>query len=242
MSFLTDQQPGSLFSELGELSLAPGGGPQSWDPQPKAHAGSQRALLVRGAGSTPLTPLTPRTDQDKLSPSHCDIEIKGSGMPLTAGGSNHGTSLGSAGESPDSPSSSSPSPSPVSPVGCLTAALGLQMAISPPLAPGLPCVDPPSPPSPAACYPVGAPLMGGISPTEAFSHSDFGKASVPQQAAGEGRTGVIDNNNDVEEEEEQKEVMAGAEVTPGALQLSKSSSPDRSQEEGGGGTVLHRPG
>ena len=239
MSSLSDQQPSSLFSEYSELSLAPGGAPQSWDWQHKAgkDISGPRALLVGGGGPLTPTPLTSLTDEDKLClferQGDGDIEMKGSGIPLMAGGSVH-ISLGSAGESPDSPPSSSPSPSPGSSMGCLTPspALGLQVGISLPLAPGLPCVDPPSAPAHGGHYPVGTPLIGmcpagGISPTKAWSDSNFGDVSMLQQVPGDSRRGVIDNNY----MEEQEEMMAGAEVTPDARQLAKGSSPDESEEE-----------
>ena len=153
MSSLSDQPPGSLFSEYSELALAPGGGAQDWDWQHQAggEAGLPRSPLAGGGGSPTPTPMTPLTDEDKLclfAPPGAGAETKGPAGPLTAVGGVHGAYLGSAGESPDSPPSSSPSPSAVSPMGRLTPspALGLRLGVSPPpRVPGRPAWTRPPP-------------------------------------------------------------------------------------------------
>ncbi|XP_072234716.1 uncharacterized protein [Leuresthes tenuis] len=127
MSSLSDQQPGSSYSEHNELCKVPTPRPaQSWDWQHSTtmDMGIPRGLVVGGG---PLVSAG-LTDEDKLcffeQPGQ-DAELK---VPHRVDGLSCSTSvgnasLGSAGESPNSPLSSSPSPSPASP-GRLPSSLG----------------------------------------------------------------------------------------------------------------------
>ncbi|XP_054893137.1 microtubule-associated protein 2 isoform X11 [Poeciliopsis prolifica] len=137
MSSLSDQQPGSPFSEYSELCKVPPTMPvQGWDwqqPSSMEMGTPQGMVMSSGPMSVGLT------DEDKL----CFFEQPGTGsmdralkVPGGGGGisssiSMGNTSLGSTGESPDSPVSSSPSPSPASP-GRLPSALGsTKISLSP---------------------------------------------------------------------------------------------------------------
>lgn len=137
MSSLSDQQPGSPFSEYSELCKVPPTMPvRGWDWQPPsgmAMGTPQGMVMSSGPMSAGLT------DEDKL----CFFKQPGAGsmdpalkVPGRVGGissstSVGNTSLGSAGESPDSPLSSSPSPSPASP-GRLPSAIGsTRISLSP---------------------------------------------------------------------------------------------------------------
>ncbi|XP_078018583.1 uncharacterized protein LOC117264706 isoform X16 [Epinephelus lanceolatus] len=249
MSSLSNQQPGSPFSEYSELckvpSLTPTVPAQSWDWQSPAgmDRGTPRGLVV-GAGA--LTP-TGLTDEDKL----CFYEQPGRGsmdgelkVPGRVGGISGSTSLGnaslgSAGESPDSPLSSSPSPSPASP-GRLSSALGCggtSRGSLPPV-PGSPAkrMELSSPTSAVPPHSMGASLMeaspaDGDSPSEPWNNSSFAESSpkvaMPQVAPNYCVIGVVNDNH----LERGDEVVAGAGAALGAQQLSDGSSGDNSEEE-----------
>lgn len=245
MSSLSDQQPGSPFSEYSELckvpSLSPTVPAQSWDWQHPSgmDMGTPRGLVV---GDGHLAP-TGLTDEDKL----CFFEHPGRGsmdtelkVPGSVGGISGSTSLGnaslgSAGESPDSPLSSSPSPSPASP-GRLPSALGCGgiSRVSLPPVPGSPIRRAELSSSAMAPHSMGASLMeaspvDGDSPSEPWNSSSFAESSpkvaMPQVAPNYCVIGVV-NDNHLE-----SEVVAGAGAALGARQLSEGSSGNSDDEE-----------
>lgn len=240
MSSLSDQQPGSPFSEYSELckvpSLSPTVPAQSWDwKHPSGmDMGTPRGLVVGGG---PLTSAG-LTDEDKL----CFFEQPGRGsvdaelkVPGRVGGISGSTSLGnaslgSAGESPDSPLSSSPSPSPASP-GRLPSALvcGGSSRVSLPPVPGSPArhMELSSPTSAMPPHSTGASLMEA-SPVDGDSPSESSpKVAMPQVAPNYCVIGVVNDNH----LERGDEVVAGAGAALGARQLSEGSSGDNSEEE-----------
>lgn len=248
MSSLSNQNPGSPFSEYSELckvpSLSPTVPPQSWDWQHPSgiDMGAPRGLVVGGG---PLAP-TGLTDEDKL----CFFEQPGRGsmdaelkVPGRAGGVSGSTSLGnaslgSAGESPDSPLSSSPSPSPASP-GRLPSALGCgnTSRVSLPPVPGSPArrMELSSPTSAVPPHSVGASLMDASpvdrhSPSDTWNNSSFAESSpkvaMPQVAPNYCVIGVANDNH----LEKGNKIMAGAGAI-GAQQFSEGSSGDNSEEE-----------
>lgn len=247
MSSVSDQQPGSPFSEYSELckvpSLPPGVPAQSWDWQQPSGGdmGSPRGLVVGDGPSAGLT------DEDKLcffeQPSRggMDAELK---VPVRVGGISGSTSmgnasLGSAGESPDSPLSSSPSPSPASP-GRLPSAMGCGGSVRVPLppVPGSParCRELPSPTSAVPPQSVGDSLVGaspvvGDSPSERWNSSGFAESStkvaMPQVAPNYCVIGVVNDNH----LERVDEVAAGAGGASGTQHFSQGSSGDNSEEE-----------
>ncbi|KAE8280124.1 hypothetical protein D5F01_LYC22262 [Larimichthys crocea] len=249
MSSLSNQQPGSPFSEYSELckvpSLSPTVPAQNWDWQHPSgmDMGTSKGLVV-GAGA--LTP-TGLTDEDKLcffeQPGRggMDVELK---VPDKVAGISGSTSLGnaslgSAGESPDSPLSSSPSPSPASP-GRLPSALGCgdTSRVSLPPVPGSPArhMEQSSPISAMPPHPMGASLMeaaptDGDSTSKPWNNSSFAESSpkvaMPQVAPNYCVIGVVNDNH----LEKGDEVVAGAEAALGAQQLSQGSSGDNSEEE-----------
>lgn len=246
MSSLSNQQPGSNFSEYSELcnvpSLTPTV-PQSWDWQPPTgmDMGTPRGVVVSG-GSLASTGLT---DEDKLcffeqtSRSSVDAELK---VPGRVGGISGSTSLGnaslgSAGESPDSPQSSSPSPSPASP-GRLHSALGCGVTsrVYLPPVPGSSARHMGLSSPTSVMPPMGASLMeasplAGNSPSEPWNHSNFAESSpkvaMPQVAPNYCVIGVVNDNH----LGRNNEAMAGAGAALGARQLSEDSSGDNSEEE-----------
>ncbi|XP_014849733.1 PREDICTED: microtubule-associated protein 4-like isoform X12 [Poecilia mexicana] len=137
MSSLSDQQPGSPFSEYSELCKVPPTMPvQGWDwQQPSGiEMGTPQGMVM---SSGPMS--AGLTDEDKLcffeQPGTGSMEralkVPGRGEGISSSTSMGNTSLGSAGESPDSPVSSSPSPSPASP-GRLPSAIGsTRISLSP---------------------------------------------------------------------------------------------------------------
>lgn len=247
MSSLSDQQPGSPFSEYSELckvpSLSPSVPAQSWDWQhPTAKdTGTPRGLVV---GDRPMAS-DGLTDEDKLcfferpDRGGMDAELK---VPVRVGGMSGSTSmgnasLGSAGDSPDSPLSSSPSPSPASP-GRMPSAMGSGGRVPLPPVPGSParCMELPSPTSAVPPHSVGASLteaspVDGDSPSEHWNSSCFAESStkvaMPQVAPNYCVIGVVSDNH----LERADENVAGAGVASGAQQLSKGSSVDNSEEE-----------
>uniref|UniRef100_A0A3Q0S5J2 Microtubule-associated protein n=1 Tax=Amphilophus citrinellus TaxID=61819 RepID=A0A3Q0S5J2_AMPCI len=251
MSSVSDQQPGSPFSEYSELckvpSLSPSVPAQSWDWQHPSggDTGSPRGLVV---GDGPLASAG-LTDEDKL----CFFEQPGRGgmdaelkVPVRVGGISGSTSmgnasLGSAGESPDSPLSSSPSPSPASP-GRLPSAMGCGGSGRVPLppVPGSPArISSRELPSPTSAVPphsmgeslVGASPVDGGSPSEHWNSSHFAESStkvaMPQVAPNYCIIGVVNDNH----LERGGEVVAGAGVALGTRHLSQGSSRDNSEEE-----------
>ncbi|XP_068438231.1 microtubule-associated protein 4 isoform X7 [Clinocottus analis] len=247
MSSISNQQPGSPFSEYSELckvpSLTTTVPAQSWDWQPPTgmDMGTPKGLVV-GGGTLASTGLT---DEDKL----CIFEQPGSGsidaelkVPSRFGGisgsiSLGNTSLGSAGESPDSPLSSSPSPA--SP-GRLPSALGSggTSRVSLPPVPGSPArrMELSSPTSAMPQHSMGASLMqasliDGDSPSDPWNNSTFvessPKVAMPQVAPNYCVIGVVNNNH----LERANVVVAVAEAALGPQQLSEDSSRDNSEEE-----------
>lgn len=249
MSSLSDQQPGSPFSEYSELcrvpSLSPNVPAQSWDWQHPSgmDMGTPRSLVV-GSGTLTSTGLT---DEDKLcffeQPGRggVDVELK---VPGKAGGISGSTSLGNAslgstGESPDSPLSSSPSPSPASP-GRLPSGLGCggTSRVTLPPVPGSPAghIKLPSPTAAVHPHSMGASLMDdspvdGNSPSEPWNKSSFAESSpkvaMPQVAPNYCVIGVASDN----QLEKNDKVVAGAGAAKVASQLSDGSSKDNSEEE-----------
>ncbi|XP_069368099.1 microtubule-associated protein 4 isoform X12 [Paralichthys olivaceus] len=249
MSSLSDQQPGSPFSEYSDLckvsSLTPTVSEQSWDWQhPSAmDMGPPRSLVP---GDRPLAQ-TGLTDEDKLcffehpSRGGVDAELK---VPGIVGGISGSTSLGnaslgSAGESPDSPLSSSPFPSPASP-GRLPSAQpcsGISRASLPPV-PGSPVrsVELPLPnnamaPHSIGASPVKASPVDGDSPNEQWKSSSFAESSpkiaMPQVAPNYCVIGVVNDNH----LERGGEKVGGAGAALGAQKLCEGSSGDNSDEE-----------
>ncbi|XP_047185690.1 microtubule-associated protein 4 isoform X10 [Scophthalmus maximus] len=249
MSSLSDQQPGSPFSEYSDLCKVSSRSPtvpgQSWDWQRPAamDIGTPRGLMV---GDRPLAQ-TGLTDEDKL----CFFEQPGRGsvgaelkVPGKVGGisgspSLGNASLGSAGDSPDSPFSSSPSPSPVSP-GRLPSALrcgGVSKGSLPPV-PGSPVrrVELSSPTSAMASHSTSASLIetspvDGNCPSEQWNSSSFAESSpkiaMPQVAPNYCVIGVVNDNH----LERGGGDVSGGRAALGARQLSEGSSGDSSDEE-----------
>lgn len=251
MSSLSDQQPGSPFSEYSELckvpSLSPNVPAQSWDWQHPSgmDMGAPRSLVV-GTGALASSGLT---DEDKL----CFFEQPGRGgmdvdlkVPGKVGGIPGSTSLGNAslgstGESPDSPLSSSPSPSPASP-GRLPSGLGCggTSRVSLPPVPGSPAghSEPPSATGTGRPHSMGASLMddspvGGNAPSEPWNNPSFTESSpkvaMPQVAPNYCVMGVSNDNH--LEKGDKVVVGAGAGASLVARQLSEGSSRDNSEEE-----------
>ncbi len=248
MSSLSDQQPGSPFSEYSELckvsSLSPSVPAQSWDWQHPSDMdmGTPRGLVVGGGALVP----TGLTDEDKLcffeqpGRGSMDVELKVPGRvgDITGSTSLGNTSLGSAGESPNSPLSSSPSPSPASP-GRLPSALGCggTSRVSLPPVPGSPArhKDLSSPTSAMPPHSLGASLIeaspvDGDGPSEPWNNSSFAetspKVAMPQVAPNYCVIGVVNDNH-----LERGNDVAGAGAVLGPQQLSKGSSGDNSEEE-----------
>lgn len=248
MSSLSDQQPGSPFSEYSELckvpSLSPTMPAQSWDWQHPSgmDMGAPRGLVVGGGALAP----TGLTDEDKLcffeqpGRGSMDVELK---VPGKVGGISGSTSLGnaslgSAGESPDSPLSSSPSPSPASP-GRLPSAAGCggTSRVTLPPVPGSPSrhIELSSPTTAMPPHSIGASQMeaspvDGDSPSEPWNNTSFAdsspKVAMPQVAPNYCISGVNDNHLGKGDE-----VVAGAGAALGVRQLSEGSSGDNSEEE-----------
>lgn len=191
MSFLSDQQPGSPFSDYGEVckepSLSPAVPAPAWDWQhsPSLDISTPRSLMV-ASGALATTGLT---DEDKL----CFFEAPGRGtgelmvpgkVGLLPGSSSlENASLGSVAESPVSPLSSSLSPSLASP-GRLPSAMTCG-------SPSGVCLEQP--------HPTGASLIDQSlaiveSPPEEWNKSAFGECSpmvaVPQVSLNYGVSGV----------------------------------------------------
>ncbi|XP_051267230.1 microtubule-associated protein 4 isoform X12 [Dicentrarchus labrax] len=247
MSSLSNEQPGSPFSEYSELckvpSLSPTVPAQSWDWQHPSgmDMATPRGLVVGGGALAP----TGLTDEDKLcffeqpGRASMDVELKVPGKVGGISGSTSlgNTSLGSAGESPDSPLSSSPSPSPASP-GRLPSVCGVTSRVSLPPVPGSPARhrELSSPSSAMPPHSMGASLMqaspvDGDSPSQPWNNSSFAESSpkvaMPQVAPNYCVIGVVKDKH----LEKVDEVVAGAGAALGAQQLSEGSSGDNSEEE-----------
>lgn len=248
MSSLSDQQPGSPFSEYSELckvsSLSPSVPAQSWDWQHPSgmDMGAPRGLVVGGGALVPAG----LTDEDKLcffeqpGRGSMDVELKVPGRVGNISGSTSlgNASLGSAGESPNSPLSSSPSPSPASP-GRLPSALGCGgiSKVSLPPVPGSPArrMELSSSPSALPPHSLGASLIespvDGDTPSEPWKNSSFAetspKVAMPQVAPNYCVIGVVNDNH----LERGNDVVAGAGAVLGPRQLSKGSSGDNSEDE-----------
>lgn len=245
MSFLSDQQAGSPFSEYSELckvpSLSTTVPAQNWDWQHPSGVGTPRGLVV---GDGPLAP-TGLTDEDKLcffdqpGRGSMDAELK---VPGRVGGISGSTSLGnaslgSAGESPDSPLSSFPSPA--SP-GRLPSALGCggtSRGSLPPV-PGSParCTELSSTTSTMPPYSMRASLMeaspvDGDALSDSWNNSTFTESSpkvaMPQVSPNYCVIGVAKDSL----LERDDEVVAGAGAAVGSRHLSDGSSRDNSEEE-----------
>lgn len=250
MSSLSNQQPGSPFSDYSELckvpSLTSAVPPPNWDWQ---HPSSMDMATSRGpaVGGGAVTP-TGLTDEDKLcffeQPGRggmdVDLKVPGKVGGISGSTSLGNTSLGSAGESPDSPLSSSPSPSPASP-GRLPSALGCggTSRVSLPPVPGSPArhFELSSPNSSMPAYSMGtshmevSPLDGldGDSPSETWNNSSFvetsPKVAMPQVAPNCSVLGAVSNNLMAKYEVAE----AGAALVP--PKFSEGSSGDNSEEE-----------
>lgn len=249
MSSLSNQQPGSPFSEYSELckvpSLSPAAPPQTWDWQRPTGVdmGSPVGLVVGGG---PLTSAG-LTDEDKLcffeqpgrSGRDSDLKVPGRVGGISGSTSLGNTSLGSAAESPDSPPSSSPSPSPASP-GRLPSSLGCggsgRVALPP--VPGSPArrTDPSSPARSVPARPAGASLMAmsppdAESPSELWKNSHFEesgpKVAMPQVAPNYCVIGVVNDGL----LERGPEVIASVGAALSSRRLSEGSSGDNSEEE-----------
>ncbi|XP_023182154.1 microtubule-associated protein 4 isoform X11 [Xiphophorus maculatus] len=204
MSSLSDQQPGSPFSEYSELCKVPPTMPvQGWDwqqPSGMEMGTPQGMVMSSGPMSAGLT------DEDKL----CFFEQPGTGsmdralkVPGRDGGisssiSMGNTSLGSAGESPDSPVSSSPSPSPASPGRLPTAMGSTRISLSP--VPGSPTIHmelssstSASPPDSVEISLTGAAVCKDPLP-ETFSESSP-KFAMPQVAPNYPISGELNDNH-----------------------------------------------
>lgn len=242
MSSLSNQQPGSTFSEYGELCKVPA---QSWDWQHPSSIdmGPSRGLVVGGGTLAPAG----LTDEDKLcffeqpGRGSIDVELK---VPGKVGGISGSTSLGnaslgSAGDSPDSPLSSSPSPSPASP-GRLSsdlASVGASRVSLPPV-PGSPSgrvmQSPPTstvnPHSKGSLLTEKSPVDGKTQ-SDVWNNSSFGetspKVAMPQVAPNYCVIGVVNDNRT----EKGSEAVSGAEAALGAQTYSEGSSGDNSEEE-----------
>lgn len=246
MSSLSNQQPGSPFTEYSELCKVPSPLPtmpaQGWDWQDPSSMdmGPSRGLVV---GDGALAP-TGLTDEDKLcffeQPGRgsmgVELKVPGKAEGISGSTSLGNASLGSAGESPDSPLSSSPSPSPASP-GRLPSALGCAgtSRISLPPVPGTPdrnkglssptCAVPPR--STGASLMEASPV-DGKSPSEPWKNSSYPESSpkvaMPQVAPNYCVIGAVsDSPGD--------ETMAGAGAALGTQKFSEGSSGDNSEEE-----------
>ncbi|XP_038165410.1 microtubule-associated protein 4-like isoform X8 [Cyprinodon tularosa] len=137
MSSLSNQQPGSPFSEYSELCKVPSSMPvQGWDWQHPSGAdmGAPQGIGMSG-GPMPAG----LTDEDKLclfeqpraGGMDAALKVPGRGGGMSSSASVGNASLGSTAESPDSPLSSSPSPSPASPGRLPSAPCSAAMSLSP---------------------------------------------------------------------------------------------------------------
>lgn len=219
MSSLSNQKPGSPFSEYPELCKLPPLPPPvlspSWDWQRPSGVDNLRGLVVGGGALVP----TGLTDEDKLflyeqpGRSSVDAEL---GVP-EGGGSK--TSLGSAGESPDSPLTSSAFPSPLSPAR-LPSTLGCVDTSKVPL--------PPLCPSPGRSTELWTPTKADMSSPNPCSNSSFppssAKVAMPQAAPSYHAAGV-----GAKHLERGGVLEAGA----GTGQLLQGSTGDSSEEEEG---------
>lgn len=237
MSSLSDQKPGSPFSEYSELcKVSPTVSAQSWDWQhpPGMDMDTPRGLVV-GSGSHAPTGLT---DEDKLcffeqpGRASVDVELR---VPARVGGIPGSTSLGnaslgSAGESPDSPLSSSPFPSPASP-GRLPSSLGCGGTSKVPLPPisGSPArhMELLTPTNATGASPTEKSSVVVDPPSESWKDSSFAesgvKVAMPQVAPNYCVIGVV---NDFERG---NVIEAGARAVLGVQ--SEGSSEDNSEEE-----------
>lgn len=200
MSSLSNQPPGSPFSEYSELckvpSMAPATAPQAWDWQ-HGDMGPPRSL----GGAPGLT------DEDKLcffDPSAgvgLDADLKVPGRGGFQG-------LGSAGESPESQVSSSPSP-----LSC-----GNNGVLPPPV-PGSPArrMELPSPSSP----PIPAPASTGVW-NPGFSESSP-KTLPPQNTASPNYCviGVVNDNYLERGDEDSASALGGLQMTEGSSEESE---------------------
>lgn len=243
MSSFSGQQPGSPFSEYGDLynpaSLPPTVLDQTWKWQQPPDMGAPRGLVVADKPSAQSR----LTDEDKL----CLFEHASRGapdgepkVPGSVGGvpgsdSMGNTSLGSTGESPDSPLSSSPFPSPASP-GRLPSALGCEggSRVSLSTGPGSRERDVAllSPASGLTSPSVGASLMEASPvedvPAEQYKGSSFTepspKIAMPQVAPNYCALGIT-SDNDMKTNDDN---VGGA---MGSHQLSDTSKDNSDEEE-----------
>lgn len=238
MSSLSDQQPGSPFTDYSEMCKVPPTMPaQTWDWQ--HHSGmdmGNTGCLVVGDGSLVSAGLT---DEDKLcyfeQPGQFsmgdELEVPGRAGGFSGSPSMGNASLGSAGESPDSPLSS-PFPSPASP-GRLPSALGSggsSRASLPPV-PGCPAsdIELSSPTYTMHLHSMGTSLMDA--PTdgdpEPWNKSSL-KVAVPQVAPNYPVTGGSTNDKQLESDDE---VVTRAGIIQEIQKLSEGSSCDNSDKD-----------
>lgn len=227
MSFLSDQQPGSPFSDYVEVckepSLSPAVPAQTWDWQhtPSVDISTPRSLMV-SSGALATTGLT---DEDKLcffeqpGRGNGELKVPGKDGVIPGNPSLENISLGSVAESPVSPLSSSPSPSLASP-GRLPSTLACGST-------NRPCLQQP--------HSVGASLIDESlanvdSPSEAWKKSTFGECSpmvaMPQVSLNYAVTGV----NREDHVEKPDEEVTGSEAGKYPVSFPKVKS-DSEEEE-----------
>nr|XP_057916868.1 microtubule-associated protein 4 isoform X14 [Doryrhamphus excisus] len=241
MSSLSDQKPGSPFSEYSELckvaSLSPSGPAQSWDWQHRSDMNMEMGTASgTGVPNAPLAP-TGLSAEDKLW-VNMDVEMKIPGGVVTMAGSTSlgNASLGSAGESPESPRSFSPFPSPASP-GSLPSTPALQYGVTGrvPLspAPQSPAVrmDVSMPTNAVPSHSVEASTRGGYSSPESWTNSSVAeispKVAMPQVPPSFCTIGVI--HDDYLRKSNQDSAEPGA--TLGKQHLPVGSSGESDDEE-----------
>ncbi|KAM4533363.1 uncharacterized protein PAE49_021928 isoform 7-T7 [Odontesthes bonariensis] len=231
MSSLSDQQPGSSYSE--HIATMPA---QSWDWQhPTAmDMGTPRGLVVGGG---PLVSAG-LTDEDKLcffeQPGQdTELKVLGGVDGISSSTSMGNASLGSAGESPNSPPSSSPSASPASP-GRVPSSLGCggsSRVSLPPVTEAPPRQMEVS----SACSAVHPPSMGAPaeedSPPEPWNKSSFAESSpkvaVPQVPP----TYCVRGAGNEEHLKRGDELATKAKDAGGNQGLSNGSSVENSEED-----------
>lgn len=231
MSFLSDQQPGSPFSDYGEVckepSLSPTVPAQTWDWQhtPSRDISTPRSLMV-GSGALTTTGLT---DEDKLcffeQPGRGNRELKVPGKVGIIPGSPslENASLGSVAESPVSPLSSSLSPSLASP-GRLSSALACGST-------NRAFLEQPHSEGPSV---IDKSLANVNSLSEAWNKSTFGECSpmvaMPQVSLNYGVTGV-NREDHVEKPDEEVTGSEAGKYPVGFPKVKNDSEEEESDSE-----------
>ncbi|KAK5598636.1 hypothetical protein CRENBAI_006708 [Crenichthys baileyi] len=240
MSSLSDQQPGSPFSEYSELCKVPPSMPvQGWEWR---HSSGMEKGIPQGMVMSGGPMSTGLKDEDKLcffeqpgtDSMDAALKVPSRGGGISSSTSMGNTSLGSAGESPDSPLSSSPSPSPASP-GRLPSALGsTRTSLSP--VPGSPTkhIELSSSTSAIPSDSVEVSLTGATvckDPLdEPWSKSSFSESSLkfamPQMAPNHSISGEV-NDNPLKMDDK---IVIGAGVDVAEQKLFEGSSGNSSEE------------